>query len=81
MKVKVTLTYAMEFDSENGKSKTTVSFALPDHPKLPISDTVKKLCVEESVMLGQAMISREIFEENDHVMAAPPSTPQDDAQR
>lgn len=47
MKVKVTLTYAMEFDSENGKSKTTVSFALPDHPKLPISDTVKKLCEED----------------------------------
>ena len=65
MKVKVTLTYAMEFDSENGKSKTTVSFALPDHPKLTISDTVKKLCVEESVILGQAMISREIFEENE----------------
>jgi len=62
MKVKINVTFAMEFDSEGeGKSSAEILFKLPDHPKLEISDTVKKLAIEEVRMLSHAMIEREVF--------------------
>jgi hypothetical protein len=64
MKVTVTVTFDITFDAEEGRSKTTVGFALPNHPHHPISDSVKKLSVEETQRLCQAMLDREVFGEN-----------------
>lgn len=74
MKVKIIVAYEMEFDSDKGDSKTNVSFKLPDHPQLPISDTVKKLAVEETAMLANAMLSRGVFEP-DFVSTETPKPP------
>lgn len=63
MKVKVQLIYDMVFDSVNGSSTTSVSFALPEHPTLSISDKIKKLAIAESVAIGDAMLSSDTFED------------------
>ena len=64
MKITVKVTFDITFDAEEGSSKTTVGFALPNHPHHPISDRVKKLSVEETQRLCQAMLEREVFGEN-----------------
>lgn len=64
MKVNVTALFDITFDSDDGNSKTAVTFSLPDHPHMEISDNVKKLTIEEVERLCRAMADRKVFEEN-----------------
>ena len=64
MKVNVTALFDITLDSDDGNSKTTVTFSLPDYPKLKISDNVKKLTIEEVERICRAMMDRKVFKEN-----------------
>ena len=70
MKVNVTALFDITLDSDDGNSKTTVTFSLPDHPKLKISDNVKKLTIEEVERICRAMVDRKVFKENDQLSDA-----------
>ena len=43
----------MEFDSDNGNSKSSVGFELPGHPRVEITNRMKELAIEEAFALSR----------------------------
>jgi len=64
MIAKIRVTFDMEFDSDNGNSKSSVGFELPEHPRVEITNRMKELAIEEAFALSRAMLNRNIFAEN-----------------
>lgn len=55
MKIKIKVTFDMEFDDAAGKSKAEVKFSLPDYPDHPCPESVKGLVLGEIRMLSGAL--------------------------
>ena len=63
MKVKIKVTFDMEFDSAGtGQSNTKVRFDLPDHPEMDCPETVKRMVTEEIQLLCAATLASGILQ-------------------
>ena len=54
MKVKTQVVFDMSFNNDTGECKSTVSFSLPEHPDVPVSDELKTLLMREIALLSGA---------------------------